>query len=87
MSLKSDVRPADTDLMLLSIVGAWIATTLWVALDAPRRVWSRPVQPDGLRLPRLRRSWTWALATFLAWPIAFPMYVYQRANAPLRPPS
>jgi hypothetical protein len=87
LALKSYVRPTDTGFMVFSIVGAWAATTVWVAFDAPRRVWSRPVAPDGIRVPRIRRSWTWALATLLAWPIAFPIYVYQRANAPLRPPS
>ena len=73
--------------MLFAIVSAWLVTTGWVAIDASRFEWTQPVKPDGFRLPPFNRPLKWLLGSLLLWPIVFPVYVYRRANAPLKNPT
>lgn len=71
--------------MLVAVLAAWVATSLWVGLDAARRVWTQPVRPDSAWLPRPDRPWQWVLAVLVLWPVVFPIYVYRRAHVPLKP--
>jgi uncharacterized membrane protein YecN with MAPEG domain len=55
---------------------AGLLGTLWVAFDARRFDWSRNSFCD--------RTWKWAVGCLFLFGIAFPAYLFQRRNVPLR---
>jgi hypothetical protein len=55
----------------------FVATTIWVGVDASRRDWS----DHGFA----NATWKWIVGLLLLWIVAFPIYLVQRNRVPAKP--
>jgi hypothetical protein len=54
-----------------------IVSALWVAYDASQRDWQHSSFANA--------AWKWVVGTLLVWIIVFPVYLFKRGSAPLKP--